>query len=416
MQDDYDPSRYAQEIGYSDIMQIDLRATADKLPNLRAIADKRALDPTVFDDYPPFFFGGIISNDRWDSYDTRMGLTSLTNYARDADAGVPYLRSHNKHGDPVGGTLTGTLEGKLVRADVYMIGDPESAVYIAKIRAGIVKDQSIGFTGGEYMCSICGKDMKRWMDPDGCMHFLGAMYPVTDKKGNVKPERGEVKARATIENAGLLETSGVYSGATPGAFIDKARAFADAGQMEQRTLDFVQVRYGIKLPAQRHVHPVANREATMTEEEIQALRDAEAAVQKRVKALEALVALAKAPIASVIPADRAELPLADQVTWLADERARLLPMAADGAAYRTALTEEALTEGARAHGTEFQREIYSDMLSRAPIATIRQMRDDWTKAADKLFPKGRQTQDPDPTPAPKVDDRIAKRNDFAFKG
>lgn len=413
MEDEYDPARYATEMNYSDAMQIEYRS-GDPDPNLLGIAKKRALDPAVFDEFPPFFFSGIISNDRWDSYNTRMGMTSLANYARDADVGVPYLRSHNKQGDPVGGTLTGTLEGKKVRADVYMIGDPDSAIYIAKIRAGIVKDQSIGFTGGEFMCSICNKDMKRWREADACMHFLGATYPVTDKKGNVKAGSGEVTARATIENAGLGETSGVYSGSTPGAFIDKARALSDAGQMEQRTLDFVQVRYGIKLPAQRHVHPVAKREAKMTEEEIQALRDAEAAAVKRAKALEVLLAAAKAPIASVIPADRAELPLADQVTWLADERVRLLPLAADGAAYRTAMIEEALTEGARAHGTEFQREVYNDMLGRAPIATIRQMRDDFTKAADKLFPKGRQTQD-DP-PAPKVDDKIATRNDRAFAG
>lgn len=415
MQDEYDLARYATEIGYSDSIAIDLRA-GDKTPDLRAIANKRALDPTVFDEHEPFFFGGIGTNDRWDSYNTRMGMTSLANYAADAAAGVPYLRSHNKQGDPVGGTLTGALEGKTMRADVYMIGDPESMVYIAKIRAGIVRDQSIGFSGGEYMCSICGKDMKRWMDTDGCMHFLGAMYPNVDKKGKPKAGGGEVMARATIENARLLEISGVYSGATPGAFIDKARSLSAAGQLEQRMLDFVQVRYGIKLPAQRHVHPVSKREGKMdlTEEEVQALRDAEKASSTRAKTLEASITSARAAIAGFVPSEQAEADLRDQIAWLGAERARLIPLADDGIAYRKALVEEALTEGARAGGTEFQRELYAEMLGKAPVATIRQMRDDWARTADKLFPKGRQTQEA--PPAPVVDDKIKTRNDFAFKG
>jgi hypothetical protein len=416
--DDDQLSVYQREMHYTPAMHIDLRA--GDTPNLLAIAQKRAIDPAVFEEFPPFFFSGIASNNNWDSYETRMGMSSLANYAADADAGLPYLRSHNTRGDPVGGTLTGTIEGKSVREDVYIMSDSESLPYITKIRSGVVKDQSIGFYGGEWLCTICGRDMQVWWTADGCQHILGLMYPQVDKKGNVKSDKPEVMARANIENAHQGELSGVYAGATPGAMIDKARAYAEAGQLMQRHIDLVAVRYKLALPAQRSIHPVAKREAKMTEEEIQELQTElakskaahTAQVQRTTAAERTLEETAAAVIRLNPPKELEGKHVTDVIAWAAAERARLLPLADDGIAYRRAVITEALTEGVRAKGTEFKRETYEAMLASAPIDTIRQMRDDWKDLADKLFPSGRQTAD---TTTPPVVPTKPRRDDAAYR-
>lgn len=408
MDDQHDLARYLQEVHTSDVFQIEARAGTGDV-DLLALAKKRALDPSVFDEYPPFFFGGIISTDRWDSYNTRMGMTSLENYAKEAAAGVPYLRSHNTRGDPVGHTLTGTLEGKAVRADVYIMSDSESLPYIIKIRGAVVQDQSIGFSGGQWLCTICNRDMQEWWTADGCQHFLGMMYAPTDKKGNVKADKPEVMARAVIEGAHLGETSGVYAGATPGAMIDKARSLGLAGQLDQSELDFVRVRYKVDVPEPRRIVPVAKRGEKMdpiTEEQAQELRETAAKETAKATRLTAELATVRTLIASAnLPADRADAELKDQLGWLVTERARLLPMAEDGIAYRKELIKDALTEGARARGTDFKRETYEAMLTATSTSldTIRQMRDDWKVTADEKLPKGRQTTDgTDPvTPTPK---------------
>lgn len=395
--DDTYLASYLTETHYSDdALVLDRSVGSDDTSRtkLRALAEKKAIDPSVFEEFPPFFFGGEISSDRWDSYDTRMGETTRTNYAKEAAAGVAYLRSHNKYGDPTGHTLTGTLDGKAVRAEVYMIQDPDSSIYIAKIRAAIVRAQSVGFTGGEWMCTICNRDMQIWWRDEGCPHLLGMMYQPVDSKGKAKEGVAPVKARATIENAHLVEVSGVYAGATPGAMIDKARALADQNQLDYRLHDSVQVRYKIELPPVRRIHPVAKvgteRSMPLTEEEIAELQ---AKVLKGESADKTLREL-RATFVDVLPMDRRDnATLADTLEYLKAERLRLTPLADDGRQYRADLVEDAMKEGARALGEAFGQETYKAVLEASPIAAIKRMRDDWAVIAAKTFPAGRQTDD-----------------------
>lgn len=239
-------------LSFARVMEVHTRAAGDE-KDLLARAKARALDPSIFDEFPPFFFGGEISSNRWDFYQTRMAESSLRNDAKDATAGFAFLRNHNSREDPTGHTLRGVFESAVgdqparTLADLYVLSDPATAPYIAKIRSGVMRDLSIGFYGGEWICSICGRDMQQWFGANACPHLLGETYTPTDQVGSQKgtPE----VARATIENAHCAEVSGVYDGATPGAMITKARSLAAEGLLTERQRETVQVRYHIRLPA-----------------------------------------------------------------------------------------------------------------------------------------------------------------------
>jgi len=235
-------------------LHIDTRAagtagTALSDEELLQRARERALDPTVFDQYPPYLWHGEISSSRLDSYDTLMGVSSLKNYAIEASAGVAFLRNHNAAEDPIGYSLSGKFTNTSrtsparVEADFYAVAaDADTSAYVAKIRAGVIRDLSVGFYGGQWECSLCGQDMQEF----ACPHLLGMTYTPTDEAGTVKgpPE----VARATIENAHLAEVSGVYDGSTPGAMIGKARALAADGQLTEPGRHVVEQRYRLLLP------------------------------------------------------------------------------------------------------------------------------------------------------------------------
>jgi hypothetical protein len=86
----------------------------------------------------------------------------------------------------------------------------------------------------------------------------------------------------------------------------------------------------------------------------------------------------------------------------------LRQQAADGAQYRADLTADALAEAVRALGAEAE-ERYAPVLAALPLATVRQMRDDWRAVAAATLPGGRVTfdrgeQPPAAPPAPAVPD------------
>jgi len=183
-----------------------------------------------------------------------MGTSTLKNYATELQAGVSFLRNHDMTQDPVGHSLTGRFiagggDGIVkVRGEFFAVpSDPETSGYLAKIRAGVVRDLSVGFYGGEWICSLCGRDMQQFFGDDSCPHLLGMVYTPTDEAGTVKgpPE----VARATIEGAHLAEVSGVYDGSTPGAMVGKARALAVEGVLNERSAGLVEARYRCRLPS-----------------------------------------------------------------------------------------------------------------------------------------------------------------------
>lgn len=366
-------------------------------PELLALARERALDPAIFDTYPPFVWQSEISSDRLDAYFTRMDpATTLVNYARDAAAGVAVLVGHNVRELPIGQSLTGTLEavGDVTRvlSDAYAIAEPGAASALTRLQAGIVRDVSVGFNGRNEgagcICGICGLDM--WSSWD-CWHVPGLTYEVKDVTLSGTVVR-EVLCTATIVNAGLSEYSLVYDGATPNAAVIQARKAAEAGRLRPEQARLLESRYRINLPGRRLLVPGATLTGEVMPPEPEKTDETRAPAPIVVAAVDEAALLPIVQRAGAAP----ELDLRGACEWLVGEVIRLRPLADDGRTYRTDLVTAALAEGVRAYGDDFAEETYRPVLEAAPLSTVKRMRDDWQKQGDARLPKGRQTVDETP--------------------
>ena len=380
---------------------------------LLALARERAPDPSVFDERRPFFWLSEISNDRMDSYFGFMdAATTLVNFAADAAEGRAILAGHNSRVLPFGHSLTGTLERVEGRArvlsDAYTLrgldlGGVSTDSFVDGVRAGVLRDISVGFTTGEsgwFRCNVCGGDLMDWR---ACSHWPGMTYEVKGDDGVIR----NVLATFTVIDARLSEYSAVYDGATPSAGILKIQDAARAGQVDDRARALLEARYRIRLPERRLVVPGGpTQEAgprgagaptpeetpmdlaarlrgalglpeTAPDEEIAAAAEAAPAALR-----EAAAAFGVAEGAEVAPALRE----------IADALPALRQQAEWGRAYREETERAALAEAVRALGPEAE-ERYAATLTTLPLETVRQMRDDWRRIADAALPGGRRTVD-----------------------
>lgn len=441
----------------------DVKAIAPE-GKLLELAQERAPDPTVFDEYPPHFWSAEFSSSRWDSYDTRMGTSSLRNFVEAATAGVAFLRNHDTRTDALGHTLLGKFlpgsggDQRVVTAEsgdggapdralaaFYAITDPTSVPYIAKMRAGVVRDVSVGFSGGQWLCSICQKDMRQWWAEDGCRHLLGMDYVPRDETGQKIKGAKPIRARATIENSILREISGVYEGATPEAMILKGRALAEAGELSVNDARLVEARYRIRLPEARHIHTVDGEPFRKSPEEpgqrlleekspepappgspeksanpdadakgADGREDAGKPAEKEQDVERTISEETYALIRSLLPKDfdpnasatdvivalvsRAKAGTEELETLrpLKAEVERMRPMADYGSLCRSNLIEDALTEGVRARGNDWPKEENRVKFERMSVEDVEFWRDEF-RSSVKLT-EGRKTTDDVETP------------------
>lgn len=438
-----------------------LRANQSEM--LSAALSHRALTEDFVRKYTPFFFSAEISNTRLDSHYTRMGVSSLKNYAEDAQAGVSFLHSHNRE-EILGRSISGKFVGgqgngvSRVIADFYTIpglqlGSVSSDQLIRGIDSGILADVSIGFHGGEWICGICGRDLMRDWD---CYHIPGYMAEV-EGDGQVKEEI----CTADVENARLSETSDVFDGSTPGAAIIKAQQEAEAGRITPEAKRIIETRYRIHLPGKRVALPghksfeekpamIERREtagaetagaatseaadaanapaATGTEASTATATSAAAAAgagaTDTAATEEGAEALVNTPAADAVIApeeterhiSKLRVIVGDSVEGkaaisylrgLEAECTRLRALADDGRVYRSDLIEETLREGVRAQGDKFPAETFRAMLKNASITDIKSTRDSFKATGNSHFQGGRQTSDvasADPPPTTEVVD------------
>lgn len=376
-------------------------------PELLERARALAPDPSIFDESPPFFWSAEISSDRLDSYFTRMAVSSLRNYAEDATRGVSFQNSHKTRELPFGRSLTGLFfpaEGEgpaRTEADFYTLrglnlNGVSTDEFINGVRSGIVSDVSIGFSGGEYICSVCQRDM--WRDWD-CVHIPGVEYIEKPKEGEGGDSR-IVLAIAWIENARLSEVSSVYDGATPGATILKAYREAEAGRLKPETARLLEGRYqmrfsprgrsfpGADLPKQEdtmpnEADPLAPVRAVLTEARIDAADPAKA-VRSLVGDVQRLRPLETALQGRCQEGESPEAALN-----------RICAQAEDGATYRADLVTEAIAEGVRAYGTDFAEADERADLERSSIAAIKRRLAQWKVVGDQTLTGGRRTVEGD---------------------
>lgn len=326
-----------------------------------------------------FLWDAEISNDLLDSHFTHMDENTLRNYAQETEQGVAFLKGHNWKDLPIGYSVSGTYDEtgtkKRVVSGFYTVrGLPETDDLIRRMESGLLRDVSVGFHGGTMRCDICQQDF--W----DCRHFPGLKYE--EKKGDVVTT---LLATYTIEDAHLSEVSGVFDGSTPEAMILKAQRGAKSGNLTLEQIQQLERRYRISLPDKK-VYTVPK--PTQGEKKMD---------EKQVNRLKEIV------IASgVVPEDARETLDEEGIVVFTDMlSARIKTLeaqAAEGVQYRKDLVKDALAEGVRAQGDDFDAKLYEATLNSSPLAVVKRMRDDWKKFADAALPGGRRSVDNDQTP------------------
>lgn len=211
-------------------------------------------DPTVLDELTPYFWMAEVSNDRMDSYYTRMSEQTLKNYRDDAIAGVSFQNSHRTNELGMGRSLDANFVGAqgngVARLEVtfytfygLQLNEIRTDDFIRGLRTGVVKDVSVGFYGGRYICSICGRDMLKDWD---CTHIPGLKYDRIDVVTG-RSEDDQI-GFAWVDGARLAEVSAVYEGSTPGAAVLKAVREAEADRLTPFARATIEQRYRTALP------------------------------------------------------------------------------------------------------------------------------------------------------------------------
>jgi len=229
-----------------------------------------------------------------------------------------------------------------------------------------------------------------WRDWD-CWHIPGFEYEV-----NTEATKGGVGAKVMalctglIVSGSLAEYSLVYDGATPGAAVLQAQKAAEAGRMTVEQARLIEQRYRINLPGKR----LAIQGVAMGAESNG--KDKETATLER--QIQQILERAGASADLLIP---------QGVQWLADEVARLTPLAADGEQYRTDLVEAGVGEAVRAFGAE-AGEKKRTMLQTASLETIKEFTSSWRDIGDSKLPGGRQSTDEPLADPPQVEWKSVK--------
>ncbi len=402
-----------------------------------------------------FVFEAEVSSTRLDAYYTHMADSTLRNFARDAAAGVALLDSHDGYKLGIGysaGSRYEEEDGDARTVVTFYIlpglrfggrhSYASSDDYIRAIKGGVVRDVSVGFHGGRWICDLCKQPY--FGQGSACQHLAGYEYEI-EREGRLTREMCTV----TIHDARLSEVSLVYDGATPGAMILKAEQEAEAGRMSSADIRQFEQQYRVKLPRPSagvtrkagvttdpvrlsKTVPTANA-ANLTisvsagTNGVRAMEDEEVVTQDAPEAdVTAEVAEVETDVADAAPADSEDratveavraaalesaapqgIALDAAVRWLNEqlaqtqrqrdeakaEIARLQPLADQGRAYRDELVNQAVAEGVRAMGEAFPEETYRAMLAGAPLEHIRQVRDTFSAQAAVRFPGGRQTRD-----------------------
>lgn len=379
-----------------------------------------------------YFFDAEISSDVLDSYFTHMDASTLRNFARDAAEGRALLDSHDGYKLGVGYSAGGRFEeengaGRAV-ATFYIVpgihfGGKHSFAstddFIRAIESGVVRDVSVGFHGGRWVCDLCHQPY--FGHGSACNHIAGWEYEI-ERDG--KPAR-EV-CTVAIHDAELSEVSLVYDGATPGAMILKAEQEARAGRLSPAMVRQLERQYRVKLPGgagEARALPVTTAstadvvispgevdgERAMEEEEV--IEGADEVVvdgagtdagndEARAAIAEIREVLAESAAPGGVTLVAAVRWLNEQLAVAVGERDRALgqvaelqPLADQGRAFREELVNQAVAEGVRAMGEAFPEETYRGMLGNAPLEHIRQVRDTFAAQAAERFPGGRQTRD-----------------------
>ncbi|MET3689881.1 hypothetical protein ABIC37_005431 [Priestia megaterium] len=419
----------------SDLIQLPVRVQAEQMQpeeseqTLEKI-NRFTLEPVQSTD-DLFLFSGIASNDRLDAYFTRMDpMTTLKNYVSNLREGVSLQGGHDITKNPFGRSYDAQFltshEENAVLGHWYMIRDlningENTNDLIRAVKGGILKDLSVGFGGNEmyHRCSSCGKDLFDYE----CPHFPG----LEDENGRM--------VFAWIVNATLREVSTVYKGATPGAYVSKARSYVDQGQLSKNHIARLENAYSTRLDDGKHsfylpkgsneiVIPLGGEKENKRNEEADKMGEQERTYYSRNNLLGDIRQavrdnkIEKAAIYEVLGEEGDKFRQPEDIKLRnelgkdfcsVDAVRQLKKEAQQGRRYLADVIEDAVKARVRAFGDGFNAESYRAMLTTSgEIDHIKEEIDAYERMAKERFKPGRQTE-PEKVPGEEQGEEENKR-------
>lgn len=405
---------------------------------------KRKLSAEELFVYPHKMAGDMIIPERY----IQLTVPLLKVFADDANAGVAFLLNHSwtwaspKPALPYGRIFEGELskeglvEGETIsfNGTAYFVRGQEkdgisTDAIISDIETGVLFDTSIGWGADNFECSICGNDIRDWRK---CEHIPGKKYIIDEDTGEVKLCWAMAKPPGY-----LMEDSGVFDGAYPGAGTSLAMLAADGGfENEQGT--FVVVDDFKQMPMTTILGTYSSRGGILTfvkkaeykkvyamsSADNQPLKGGDTKMDKKV--LEMLEALGVAykegetttqevldklaeAWAAIPPAEPQEGEIehymtqeqvaeklgkeytAEEVLGLAKDGIDFANQKAEYDIYRQETINNALEAGVRAMGNDFPKETWEATFATMGKKQIEDIAKTWQKQAEADIPAGRRT-------------------------
>ena len=395
-----------------------------------------------------YFIRVLASNDELDKHHSIMDPdTTLKNFEADAksELGVALKDHHGSYSKSFG--YGRSIDAKLTDKNELFIDffilkgmdyGKESSFHftsseqlIRAIENGLVNQVSVGFYEAREICNISGKPIKRYSywdwepdtDTEKSPFKMGKYYDIDGK---------QVKATYSVLNARLKEVSFVEFGSNRNTSIEKrfwegALGDPEAPSMKDVFRNFMeelivndsewieQLRDALKVPTLKSTdEPDAVVKALETEvaglrttiltqkDEIadltSASQDVDTARQQFVTTLRD--ALDLKDVRSTDDPDTVLENVTEEVTGLRsqvetqkDEIADLQAAAKDGEAYREARVDEAIKQGNRAYGDDFDEEYHREYYGDMPLEKLEEHIAQNKKKGDAALPAGRSTSD-----------------------
>ena len=261
----------------------------------------------------------------------------------------------------------------------YSLQFKSSALLIRAIEHELVNQASIGFFGEREICNLCNLPIRRYSywdwEPERegqCTHKMGKKYENKDGKMET--------ATYTVYDAHLKEVSLVEFGSNRETSIDKKREMDEMG---------------------RHIETLCRSESKkfmeellMTDQEwITRLRDAlEIPSIKSTDEPDAVVQKLETEVATLRQqVDDGKDEIADLTETHKGAITNLTADAEDGKAYREARIEEAIKQGNRAYGDDFDEEYHREYYGDMPLEKLEAHIAQNKKKGDAALPAGRST-------------------------
>lgn len=379
-----------------------------------------------------YVFSSMMIDDQVTAYNSKLHPNLLRKFVKDANRGVGLLMNHNSRSLPVGRSFYADIREEFdedygytqsVYGQFYIdLGrQTESGMstddLVKGIDAGTIFDTSIGFNATQWNCTICGHDIRDYMN---CSHFPGEKYEVKGEDGVYRTETCYVIAGEDGDGE-LLENSLVYAGACNRATIKNnfSRGESVSGESKGSKLHLVENFKNIPLNATITQYYTKDGSVLFTDtaertngaeylkqrsesevefEKIQAMfsqvgieitkdlttdelsakvKEAFSAKDSQVQSLTAELESVRGELATATKDLEAEKQLSATKDATIEELTRtneeLTEKAELANTYRQDLTSQALELGVRAQGNAFNAKMYEKFLGTLSVAEIKEV-------------------------------------------